>query len=539
MKKNILSLLLFIFIYVGLQAQDLKKDTTCIIKNVQGINDKYSNFGASYFKDKQLLFSSPKKSKIIKDIWEVNNTSFLDLYIGDIIQTDSIQNIKLIRKKANSPYNEAMVCFSKDFKKVYFTRNNYKNFKLKKDSKGQTNLGIYIADVASNNKWVNAIPFQYNNIEYSVGHPTLSKDGKTLYFSSNMPGGYGKTDIYKVAILKDGSFGEPINLGATINSNSEDFFPFIDENNILYFSSNRSGGLGKLDIYFTELDKSNPPLINLKALNSNADDFAFIKKRGSNEGYFSSNRTGGKGDDDVYAFEFIIKEKDIIIPCTQIVSGKTYNTVTQKVIKNVTLKVFNAKNETIKKLASDKEGYYHIELPCSSTFKIISSKDNYEDNSVELTTSNKDLAIKKDIHLKPVNDSKEYDYSSQDTEKLIIKDINNIHFSYNQYTIRKDAKFELDKIIALLNKNNDVIISISAYTDSRGSSMYNQSLSQRRADAIKEYLIFNGISVSRIIAIGYGENHILNRCFNNTKCSDLEHEVNRRAEFIFYKKIAP
>ncbi len=179
---------------------------------------------------------------LVNDVWVDNNQRFLELYVGDILPNGDLENVSLMKGEVNTRYHEADVVFTRDLKTVYFTRNNFYNKKLARSEKEMANLAMFKASVNDKGEWVNIIPMPFNNVEYSVGHPALSPDEKTLYFISDMPGGYGQTDIFKVAINQSG-FGNPVNLGWKINSPSKEFSPFVD-GEVLYFSSDKDGGMG-------------------------------------------------------------------------------------------------------------------------------------------------------------------------------------------------------------------------------------------------------------------------------------------------------
>ncbi|MFN2126669.1 MAG: TolB family protein, partial [Anaerolineales bacterium] len=289
MKKYMLALLLLTIGATYAQTEGSGK----YVINKLTVNSKNSDFGTAFYGDDKLVFASPKKGiTLVNDVWEQNNQRFLELYIGDILPNGDIDNVSLMPGEVNTRYHEADVVFTRDQKTVYFTRNNFYNKKLARDEKQMANLAMFKASVNEKGEWVNIIPMPFNNVEYSVGHPALSPDEKTLYFISDMPGGYGQTDIFKVAINQSG-FGNPVNLGWKINSPAKEFSPFVD-GDVLYFSSDKEGGMGGLDVYATRLVDYTPEPILLNApINSSADDFTFIINSETRKGYVSSNRNGG------------------------------------------------------------------------------------------------------------------------------------------------------------------------------------------------------------------------------------------------------
>ena len=314
MKKIAIILLLFCF-YIGTAQEE---EPRYIIKNIAK-NTALSNFGTTFYGSDKLVYATPaKRNYIISNVWKGNGQPYLDLYVGTIAEDGELTDIQEFSSIINSRFHEADVTFSKDKKTVYFTRSNFFEGKYRKDSLGLNRLKIYKAIQESDGLWSKLYDLPFNNDHYSVGHPTLSEDQKTLYFVSDMPGTLGKTDIFKVAVFADGSYGEPINMGPEINTSEKEMFPFISGNNELYFSSNGRGGVGNLDVYMSTLENNQvvSTVILEDPINSEQDDFGFIINTETLEGYFTSNRSDGKGDDDIYHFK-----ENIPIICNQSVQG--------------------------------------------------------------------------------------------------------------------------------------------------------------------------------------------------------------------------
>jgi uncharacterized repeat protein (TIGR01451 family) len=303
------------------------------VKNVI-TNTKYSDFGTSFFGKDKVIFASPKDNTVLtKKTWSGNNQPFLDLYIGTINEKGEIIGKKRVVGDVNGKFHEGVVSFTKDLKTVYFSANNYtdKN-KAKKDSTGMVNIQLYKASVGDDGEWTNIIKLPFNNDEYSTGHPTLNIDDTKLYFVSDRYGSVGKTDIYVVDVNADDTYGEPKNLGTKINTEEREMFPFISDDNILYFSSTGHPGYGGLDVFASRIfDTTVTEPINLEdPVNSSNDDFAFIINDDKHKGYFSSNnRKDGKGDDDIYSF---IAFPPLQIEGNQIISGIVIDKETQKLI---------------------------------------------------------------------------------------------------------------------------------------------------------------------------------------------------------------
>lgn len=480
------------------------------------INTENSDFGAYEFNNK-LYFSSAMNKK--GKIYPWNNQPYLDLYEAVITKkdekTDVIDEKPILSDVVNTNFHESNIAITKDGKTMYFTRNNLnKRKKLNYDKEGTSHLKIFKATLI-NGKWEKIIELPFNDKVYSNGHPALSNDDKTLYFTSNRPGGYGSTDIYKVAILNNGeSYGEPVNLGAKINTSNREMFPFVASDNTFYFSSDGYKNLGFLDVFKSNfLNDKNAEVVNLGApFNSGYDDFAYVVNE-SNRGYFSSNRPKGKGNDDIYQFESF--------KCVQFIKGITYDEKTKKILPKTNVQLVDIHGKVIDSLITGKNGKFQFKVNCKSDYKLRGFKKDYKDvvQNVSTTHIHKDSTTQ-DLYLKPLVIKKE-----------IV--INPIFFDYNKWNIRYDAAFELEKVVDVLKNNPKMIIKIESHTDSRGNDHYNLTLSDKRAKATRDYILSRGIARNRIFsAVGYGETQLINKCMNGVKCSNEEHQENRRSKFI-------
>ena len=529
--KKIIAIIAILMLSVGyLQAQETERYS---IKNLE-INNEYSNFGTSYYGEDKVIYASPREGfQVIKNVWKPNEQPFLDLYIGDIAEDGELTNVKRINKDVNSRYHEADVVYTNDLQTVYFTRDNYQNGEVIKGKDGMVHLGIYKADVIAPGEWKNVEPLPFNHPDYSVGHPALSPDNKTLYFVSDIPGGYGQTDIFKASINEDGTYGSPVNLGAKVNTAGREMFPFMAANNILYFSSDKAGGMGNLDIYAVKLDSRSEP-INLGApINSFNDDFAFLKRPGDDFGYFSSNRTSGKGDDDIYYFKELVPLK---MPCTQVAEGVVRDKDTGKRVPGALVILLDAEGNEIEVLVVKEDAKFAFDIDCESAYKVVGSKEGYTEDSKEFT-SNTELELGLDLDL---NIAKEAEpevapgvtKSDYDSCQQALDNVNSIYFDLDKSYIRPDAANELDKVVKIMKRCPNIKIEASSHTDSRASHKYNEALSERRAQATVDYIVnVGGISPDRIRAVGYGETRLRNRCKDGVKCSEAEHQVNRRTQF--------
>lgn len=548
MKKYILGLLLLSIGATYAQTEGAGKYAI----NKLTVNSENSDFGTAFYGQDKLVFASPKKGiTLVNDVWEQNNQRFLELYVGDILPNGDVDNVSLMPGEVNTRYHEADVVFTRDQKTVYFTRNNYYNKKLARDEKEMANLAMFKASVNEKGEWVNIIPMPFNNVEYSVGHPALSPDEKTLYFISDMPGSYGQTDIFKVAINQSG-FGNPENLGWKINSPAKEFSPFVD-GEILYFSSDKEGGMGGLDVYATRLvDYTPEPILLNSPINSSADDFTFIINSSSRKGYVSSNRSGGVGDDDLYSF---IEEEPVEFKCRQLITGEVRDQNTTEIIRGAVVSLKDAEGNVVEEVVVDEEGTFEMPVYCETSYKLEGSKEGYTTQWKSLTTSMEaDKKLKLLIllgtgeileqvePLAAIEEDKPEGLPEDLPEEIVkvrpstyVVNIEPIYFELNSSYLNKEAKKELDKVVDLMNKYPEMIIESGSHTDSRGIVGYNIWLSTRRAASTVNYIINKGIDPSRITGKGYGETQLINSCSDGVDCTEAQHAMNRRTEFVIIK----
>lgn len=489
------------------------------------LNTPYSDFGG-FESDNLFYFASTRvKDSIIDEdkLYQWNKEPFLNIYQAELKVKNSqkvISNVSQIQSEAiNSEFHEASLTITSDGQTLYFTRDNLnkKNSRASYDRGGTSNLRIFKAKLIDG-EWTNVEDLPFNSNAFSNGSPTLSPDNKTLFFVSDREEGFGQTDIYKVAINNDGTFGEPKNLGNIINTEGRENFPFVAKDSTLYFSSDANINLGLLDIFETNILKVKVKDIDVKNLgapfNSGYDDFAFFIDSKTNTGYFSSNRLNGKGGDDIYAFEKL--------ECTQIIQGITRNNINKLPLSEVSVKLMDGTGKVIETMTSNTNGEYEFnEVSCDKKYIVLAEKVTYRSDRREFTTSvNNDEETQIDLFLNPLI-----------IESEIV--INPIFFDFNKSTIRPDAAYELENIVAVMREHNQMVIKIESHTDSRGKDNYNMNLSDRRAKSTRDYLISRGINKDRIeSAIGYGESQLINECDNNTKCTEAEHQKNRRSKFI-------
>jgi len=477
------------------------------------INTKFSDFGASLHNDK-LVFASSRDQN--GKIYSWNAQPFLDLF-----ELDAEGNTQEVTGDINTKYHESSTSYTKDGTTVYFTRNNYYNGKFKKNSEDTHALKIYKATLIDG-KWTDIVPMPFNNDEYSVAHPALSLDEKQLYFASDMPGTKGMSDIFVVDINEDGTYGAPLNLGPNVNTEGRENFPFVSDKGVLYFSSDGHLGLGGLDVFMIETQNIKSGIIkNIgKPINSPKDDFAYIIDESAKKGYISSNRAGGKGDDDIYSFK--------IPDCEFDVTGTVVNKRTNEILANAKVTIKDANNNVLKTVTSDAEGKFQSTLSCKEqTYIVEAQKEKFKDDFTDFTvTADSENKLKLALALEP-------NAAKIGTDLALLLNLNPIYFDYDKSFIRPDAELELAKVIKYMQEYPSVKIDVRSHTDSRGRDAYNLSLSQRRNASTKAYIINKGgISSDRISGKGYGETRLTNRCSNGVKCSKAEHQDNRRSEFI-------
>lgn len=519
------------FIYSGILVSQEKKEKNIIIENLS-VNTEFSDFGGTIFRDSILFFASSKNTnRFVKRKWKPNMQPFLDLYFVNMKNDNQNTKVKL-NKTINTRNHESSVSFNSNYTVMYFTRNGEKkDYVNSKTDKELIKLKLYKADLI-NNEWSNVKELPFNNELNSFGHPSINSSQTKLYFISDKPGGYGETDIYSVDILPNGEYSSPKNLGPKVNTSGKEMFPFIDENNILYYSSNGlKDSIKDLDIYYYILDeKDHYPTNAGDQINSSSDDFAFKKIKGKNEGYFSSNRNGGKGSDDIYMY----KGNFVVYPekCFQEIEIIVKDEDSKETISGayVDFSYDTEKENTI--LSSNENGIVKLKQECDgSDVNFLISKLGYLKKKGEFSFSEGSRSItyflKKDI--------------SQDNRVKLIDNslqiiIGNVFFDLNKDAIRSDTALKLNELVQIMNDYPSIKIEIGSHSDSRGSDAYNLKLSNRRSFSIRNYIISKGISSERIIDKGYGETQLLNKCSNGVKCQEYQHQLNRRTEFKVIKK---
>ncbi len=492
------------------------------------INSPNSDFGGSFYKD-QLVFSSSRESKsIIQRTHTWTGLPFTSFYLGTITSDGLVSDPQKFAKNIDSKFNESTPVFTKDGTTVYFTRNNFIKGKKGQNAEGTVFLKIYRAKKNQKQEWDSITELPFNSDNFQSAHPALSPDEKTLYFASDRPGSIGKSDIYKVEIKSDGTFGEPENLGKSINTEGRETFPFISEAGILYFASDGRPGLGGLDIFQVDLakiDKRNSVLNIGAPINGPMDDFSFCINEKTKQGFFSSNREGGIGNDDIYGFT---QNKPIVYPCEQQLSGNVLDKQSNEILPGAEVTLFSKDHQLISSQISNDKGEFNFGfVDCNSGFYIRASKTDYSTDEKDIQIPNytgetkTTLAVEKtQIPIVP----------GTDLSKVF--HIKEIYFDLDKFNIRKDAAIELAKIEEVLLEYPAMKIAINSHTDSRQTHAYNDVLSGNRAKSTRKWLIKQGISADRLTAKGYGETKLVNNCSDGIDCTEAQHQANRRSEFI-------
>jgi outer membrane protein OmpA-like peptidoglycan-associated protein len=559
------------------------------IKNL-AMNTSSSEFGAVVNQGNFVFSGVDRSAGFLDKKFKWNGEKYLDVLsmpIQNINAADSV--VKSFSNVINTEMHEANAVFTKDGKTVYFTRNNFIKGRRAKNQNKVSNLQIFKGEFVDG-KWINIVALPFNNENYSVEHPALSLDEKTLYFASDMPGTLGSFDLFSVAIDSE-NFGTPKNLGPNINTAKKEQFPFVSKDGKLYFSSDGHAGYGSLDVFVVDLKGDNfdlPSNVGLP-VNSAYDDFSFNIDADTKQGFFASNRAGGKGSDDIYQLN---EQKPLIIEdCKQFVEGIVSDVDTKLPLSYATVVILDAKNVEVSRMITNLKGDFAFTVNCDTKYTVAVTKEEYtkseksfrvnkerdlrtdasvslksivllkkeeevvaqmkREQEIALQEKNKasEIALvekaKKD---KAVAASKAAEQAKVDAkakanaivaaEKDVVKVDNQliiktdpIYFDYNLWYIRRDTRPVLDKVIDLMKKHPTMIVEISSHTDNRGNAKYNLDLSSKRANSTRDYFVKNGIEGNRILAKGYGESQQLIKCEPSESCTEEQHELNRRNVF--------
>ncbi|WP_316633753.1 OmpA family protein [uncultured Flavobacterium sp.] len=492
-----------------------------------GVNSKYSDYGSFVYNYKLYFASARDTGNFSQRKHKWTGEYFTNLYDANIDATNNtVSKVHKFKNGLNSKFHEATPVFTKDGKTVYYTRNNYVNGKKGKDENKITLLKIYKATLQNNGKWSNITELPFDSDSYSTAHPALSPDEKTLYFSSDMPGTLGQSDLYKVSINSGGGYGTPENMGKTINTEGKETFPYITNEQEIYFASDGYPGLGGLDVFVGQLEDNGTvsAIQNLGSdINSPKDDFAYIIDPATRLGYFSSNKDGGQGSDDIYKFKETKKLK-----CIQELNGNITDSKTGAILPGAKVSLYESGSNVPKNsVITDSEGLYNFPIECGKSYTVRAEKQDYSTKEIAVTIGKLTGKTSLPIALDPL------------ICKVTIGDdlgkcfkIKMIYFDLDKSNIRVEAALDLEKILVVLNENPSMKLSIRSHTDSRASFKYNEDLSNRRAKSTIQWLIKNGVAPKRLTGKGYGETQLVNKCADGVSCTEAEHQENRRSEFI-------
>lgn len=509
--------------------QFLMRDSTNFEMSNVSLNTIGSEMGPAFYKD-QFVFSSTSIGTKSTVSYKWNELPFLNMYSAKINETTGdLSSPVPFAPKLKTSYHDGPVSFDQAKDIIYFTRNSFVKGKTSKSSEGTVNLKIFQGKLEDGD-WKMTGSFRYNSDEYSVGHPSVSKDGSILYFASDMPGGYGKSDIY-FSVFSNGQWSKPFNVGPKINTEGNEFFPFISGDGVLYFSSDGHGGLGALDIYFSVPEQGVFNSIENMGypVNSSKDDFGFALDSTGMKGYVSSNRLGGKGNDDLYFLK--------ILRVPVIIRGVIRDRDTKDILTDATVNVIDEDGKTIQTTITRTDGQFEFEVNKGQEYILNVTKEFYFENEKPIATGAlrpndevfSEIFLEQKIEESNDNSPAPISMEEEGGKSLQVIELEYINYELDKSDVGKEMMATLDKLIALLVEFPDLEIRIESHTDSRGSDDYNMLLSKKRARAAFDYVVSKGIDPNRLLYQGYGETRLLNDCGNGVPCAEEQHEVNRRS----------
>jgi outer membrane protein OmpA-like peptidoglycan-associated protein/tetratricopeptide (TPR) repeat protein len=484
----------------------LSKNVSYTVNSLPVSSDK-SDFGAVMY-DNILYFTSARNGSRKNYGW--SDEPFLDVYSSVMADSGIFSQASTI-SSLNSKFHDGPLTISTDGNTMFFSSDSFREGLFEKDKVNKLKLGknnLYKA-TKSVDIWVNITPLPFNSKDFSLSNPSLSRDGKTLYFSSNMPGSLGGVDIWKVSV-NGNDYGTPENLGAKINTEGNESFPFIaDDNSTLYFASSGKQGLGGYDVYMIDLAKGTDAVNMGKPINTEKDDFAFTFNKAKNLGFLSSNRNG---NDDIFSATPICGV-DLLVVVT--------NAKTGEILSNAKVAIVDERKNIISTVTSNDKGEVNFKVECDNNYSIQATKDGFEGNFFQVIKSKGPIA-RVDAPLQPIE-------VIVTLTEIILKPI---YFEFDKSNITQEGAFELDKLVQVMKKNDKLVIFAKSHTDSRGLNNYNLSLSDRRAKATVQYVISKGIPEERISGKGFGESELKIQC---DPCTEDQHAQNRRSEFLIIK----
>ncbi len=499
-------------------------DKTIRVDNATVLNTEYSDFSPIaqgqnlvFVSDRWFVDSPNQKRRDIIYGWTGN--PYLKLYQTNISGTSSA--LSALPKPINGLYHNGSATFSSKGDTIYYTRIDLPDSR-KRQSLVVVKKGVFMS-VKKNNEWSAPERVFGNGTDYSVEHPALSPNGQILYFASDMPGGSGGMDIYAAKRKPNGSWDKPKNCGPNINTPEDDVFPYVRKDGKFFYSSKGNIGIGGLDIFMADGSFDTFTLAeNLKApINTTKDDFGILYTDNMN-GFLSSNREGGKGLDDIYRFRSVppVAQKPVFA-----IDGHVLEKGTNLPIESVNIILTNKTTGKVAGAISDNRGAFHFTLEEGMDYVVSGDKTKYylqQEGQVSTIGLKESTIFTINFELERSNDA------------YLVK-LDNIYYNFNKWDIRQDAIPELTKVVNFMNTMPNVNIQLRSHTDSRGPAVYNQYLSQKRAESAIGYLKTNGVQAQRLAAVGLGESELINKCKDGVACTIKEHQMNRRTEFKVVK----
>ncbi|WP_207436177.1 OmpA family protein [Sabulibacter ruber] len=519
----------------------LEEPASAIVVNETQINSGNADFSPTVY-DQGILFTSDRGGNVSSDkdvdagTYGWTGRPYLQMFYAQRNADSTWQMPAIASNTLNSVYHDGPAVLDSANTTMYFTRTHMVEKKQKDVNVDPTSwvkkplssdyvnrLEIFSARRDGAN-WTEVKPFAHNKVEeYSVGHPAISPDGQVLYFVSDKPGGYGETDIYYSELQPDGTWGQPMNAGNMVNTVGKEMFPGFDQNGNLYFSSDTHPGFGGLDVFKVKGSRatwSKPE--NLRApVNSPKDDFGMVFMRGANNaqvGYLSSNRDSNNGTDDIYSFK-LLSNAVLFVTTLERVQVKGKRAITQP-LADVRLKLTPKETQDSVVAFSDRNGEYKFGVQKGTTYDLVGDKFGYLTQSALVAIDTVKLA-----------DTTRVTLIFDKSQKNQVIAMENIYYDLDKWNIRPDAAKELDKLVRMLKDNLSIKIELGSHTDSREGHGYNQVLSERRAQSAVEYLVSQGIARNRLSWKGYGETVLINGCADGVECTEDQHQFNRRTEF--------
>ncbi len=501
------------------------------VTNLESINSPAFDYAPVIYADNSLVFTSDRTDASGSETYGWTGEKFSDLFVAQPDGNGGYKSPAPFNALINSKYNEGAACFNSNFTECYFTR-------CGSDAITSDYCKIFYTSRVTTPDWSEPVQLNFFSDTVNVSQPFLTADGKELYFSSDAEGGFGGKDLYVCSKTVDG-WNEPVNLGPQINTTGDEVFPCVNEGK-LYFSSNGQPGMGALDIFVaTKNGKqwANPQ--NMKPpINSPADDFGLLWQKVPPEltskvrsmGLFTSSRPGGKGNDDIYRFtlpklKVFVLNGSVLEKVFENPKDPNSKIVDFVGMANTDVSITSQDSASSPRmLKTDAKGNFQVLINPEKKYKVTATHTDYFNKSEVVSSFGFSLVEKDTVraHVRLVLDK---------IYKEVQVNISNIYYDYNKWNIRPDAALVLDTLVTLLKENPDVKVEFGSHTDSRGNDKFNLTLSQKRAQSVVSYLVSKGIDSLRLSARGYGETQLTNKCGNGVKCTEEEHQKNRRTTF--------